>query len=399
MTGSTEGDLQGAIARAIRDKRFQRADLAIRALLDREPDNPAPHLLLADLAAELGRWQIHASAQDRAAGRGAEFPPSAPQTERSSGAPSGHLVATEWGHGFWSDVAHVLGSVLLAEMTGRTPTVHWSSASLFSPGDGKNAWDRYFEPIGPELPLVPRAESYFPEPWDHDALQSDALCQVRVQRPVGSHGLALLPRAEQVVVSDTFVGVNDLWPWLEPGNVDFGTSLIATKRRLATRYLRVRPHLTATVDNIWSRYMAGRRWLAVHIRGSDKVDELDTLADVNSLYPARIDQWLAQDEDRAVFLMTDSIPHFFAMRERYGPRLLTLKAIRTQSKVGVHRGGHDPVQVAEQVLVDTLLATRCDAFLGNGTSNVSLAVEYLKDWPAGTYQFVGPDWREVRYTL
>lgn len=389
--------LVAEIEKAISSNSFQRADLAIRALLKKEPSSIELHLLFADLARTLGRWSIHADARARAALLGAEVPVQHDFTDPAR--QGGHLLITEWGQGFWSDVAHVLGSLLLSEMTGRTPTVHWSGASLFSPEDGNNAWDRFFEPVGPSRQELPRSASYFPDPWDFGAAQSERLCQVRERRPAGSYGIGLLPRQEDVVVSDTYVGVSDLWPWLEPTDIDFGTSMVETKRRLATKYLRLQPHLAGIVDTIWSQNMSGRKWLAVHIRGSDKTAELENLAEVNTQYPQAIDEWLAQNKDGAVFLMTDSIPHYFDMRARYGHRLLVLNAIRTQGVTGVHFAGHNPVQVAEQVLLDTFLATKCHAFLGNGTSNVSLAIEYLKNWEEGSYRLLGPDRRESRFTL
>jgi len=41
------------------------------------------------------------------------------------------LLIKAWGYGFWSDVSHVLGQLLVAELTGRTPIVHWGQNSLF----------------------------------------------------------------------------------------------------------------------------------------------------------------------------------------------------------------------------------------------------------------------------
>lgn len=398
MTTSSNGHLLLEIERAIKGGRFQRADLAIRALLEEDPSAIAPKLLLADLAAELGRWHIHAEARESASRLGAKLS-GVDQKARQNVTKDGHLLIPEWGHGFWSDVAHVMGSLLLAEMTGRTPTVYWSDASLFSPEDGNNAWDRYFEPVGPPRELLPRSDSYFPAPWNYALSQSDNLCQVRQQRPANSYGIGLLSRSEGVVVSDTFVAVSDLWPWLEPKDFCFGASLLATKRHLAKKHLQVRPHFSALVESIWSQNMAGRRWLAVHIRGSDKSVELDNLEAVNAQYPPIIDQWLAQGEGRAVFLLTDSIPQYIEMRRRYGKQMIALNTIRTQTNIGVHLAGNNPVQIGEQVLVDALLAAKCDEFLGNGTSNVSLAVEFLKDWQEGTYRLVGPDWRRSRFTL
>src|SRR5262249_51162770 len=66
------------------------------------------------------------------------------------------LVIKAWGFGFWSDVNHVLGSLLLAEITGRTPVTHWGRNSLFRDGSGQDAFRLYFEPPSPlTLDTVP----------------------------------------------------------------------------------------------------------------------------------------------------------------------------------------------------------------------------------------------------
>lgn len=62
----------------------------------------------------------------------------------------GFLLIKSWGYGFWSDVEHVIGALLLAEMTGRTPVVHWGGNSYFSDDEGggtpfepfSNLWHR-----------------------------------------------------------------------------------------------------------------------------------------------------------------------------------------------------------------------------------------------------------------
>ena len=44
-------------------------------------------------------------------------------------------------YGFWSDVEHVIGALLLAEMTGRTPVVHWGGNSYFTDDERGTPWE------------------------------------------------------------------------------------------------------------------------------------------------------------------------------------------------------------------------------------------------------------------
>ncbi|MFH1020476.1 MAG: hypothetical protein V1782_07685, partial [Pseudomonadota bacterium] len=48
------------------------------------------------------------------------------------------LLIKAWGFGFWSDVSQILGQLLLAELTNRTPIIHWGSNSLFTDDATKN---------------------------------------------------------------------------------------------------------------------------------------------------------------------------------------------------------------------------------------------------------------------
>ncbi|MGA1709267.1 MAG: hypothetical protein ACO4CI_11335, partial [Phycisphaerales bacterium] len=46
--------------------------------------------------------------------------------------------------------------------------------------------------------------------------------------------------------------------------------------------------------------------------------------------------------------------------------------------------------LGREVLVDALVAARCEWFIGNGQSNVAAMIECLKDWPAGRCTLVRP---------
>jgi hypothetical protein len=384
---------------------LQRADKRCRAQLERFPADPDFQLLLAELAVRIGRMKSARAALNKAEALGGASSPAlrAAVEPVDQAPPAGprYLLITEWGHGFWSDVAHVLGSLLLAEMTNRIPLVHWGDNSLFSPSDGANAWTRYLEPVsGANLSeLAAPGHSYFPPPWNAAATQSARGEPVRTERPRDSYGLGLLPRTESVVVSDTWVGVSDLIPWLEPGDPLHGKSRIEVTRYLVEKYLHLRPNIRTGIDAFAAQVLAKSKCLGVHIRASDKVAEVKDLADVNAQYIPWVEAFLADKPDWRIFLLTDSQSTLQTFLSRFPGRIIATASHRTDGRFGIHYSGHDPVEVAQQVIIDTYLATRCDAFVGNGASNVSLAVEYLRDWPDGTYALLGPDWRGIRFSL
>jgi hypothetical protein len=287
------------------------------------------------------------------------------------------LLIKSWGKGFWSDVDHVLGGLLAAEMTGRTPIVHWGSNNLFTAPGIDNAWEQFFQPIN-ELKLENVAQlrlTYFPPKWSSRNLREE---NVNVWQGPGSRvtGLALLNRPEDVVVCDFHVAVPGLMPWLEPGTPHHGQSPRELYRDLFRRYLHPQQRIVDEVEQFHAQHLAGGPYVAVHWRGSDKYMEQKTLAQINEQAFSHVDA----GEPWKIFLLTDDSRAVAEFQKRYGDRLVLANVERSSDDVGVHGKPGDGTRRGIEVLRDTLLAARADRFIGNGGSNVAAAVVHLKDW-------------------
>jgi hypothetical protein len=57
--------------------------------------------------------------------------------------------------------------------------------------------------------------------------------------------------------------------------------------------------------------------------------------------------------------------------------------------VGIHLSGHDGITIGEEVMLDALLALKCNYFVGNQESNVSLAIASMHNWPQGFMFLLG----------
>ena len=114
-------------------------------VLDVRPDDRSAQLMIAQIAQRLGLDRL----PSLQAGR------------------DKFLLIKAWGFGFWSDMDHVLGGLLLAEITGRMPVVHWGRNSLFSDDPARNAFDEFFEPVSAmRIDDLIRADfTYFPPKW------------------------------------------------------------------------------------------------------------------------------------------------------------------------------------------------------------------------------------------
>ena len=365
--------LLGHMASGLR--RWQLADAWFTRALALRPDS-----------GELGAWRDRAREMAQAARALAAAPaPKALARPR-------YLLIKAWGYGFWSDMDHVVGQLLLAELTGRTPVVHWGANTLFGASDVSNAFELYFRPVSGATQdgLAAWGQSFFPAKWSAANLRDENVA--KFQGP-GSRtsSLHLLARDEDVVVSDFHGKVVDLMAWIEPDSPWHGLDYAAVYRRLFARYIQLQPALQARVDAFADARMAGRRWVAVHVRGSDKVTELRDLALVNAQYQQRIETMLQADPALGIFLLTDSEHFAREYRQRYGDRVLAADVARSADATGVHYAGHEGRKLGEEVVLDAFLAARCDAFLGNGASNVSTAIRHLKDWAPGTFELIGTD--------
>jgi len=302
-----------------------------------------------------------------------------------------YLLIKAWGFGFWSDVHHVLGQLLLAELTHRIPVVHWGSNSLFSDSDDEsNAFAQFFalpSPVSLKA-LCVEGLRYYPPKWNQGNLHQNNLSKAD-----GAYSkLAaqyLFHRDEDVLVSDYYMPVATLLPWLSPDSRYFGLSDSQIYSDLFESHLRPLPAIANRAEEFFQQNMQGRHWVAVHVRGSDKVFESHGLAQINNSYFGFVDHIIQLNPGIGVFLLTDSVDIHTAFAQRYGDQLLTTPVLRSSNHIGIHYQQQSGLRVGTEVLVDALLAVKCAYFIGNGESNVSLAISSLKRWPKGLIGLMG----------
>lgn len=409
---ASAADLRARAERALAQGRWPEADLCSAAALARDPRDPlawrlrgtlAMHWGLHDRAADwfqrslacdailqLARFDLQrARAALAAAAQSAESQPATPGAPSTPPQPR-YLIIKAWGFGFWAEVYHLLSQALLAEMSHRVPVTDWGQACLFRDEPDRDAFTRFFEPLGPDtLDHARRAApgGLFPPKWTLDNLDAG-----RINKWDGPHarlyGPSLLARPEPVVVSDFYVQVAALIPWLAPDHRHHGSSPDPILRDLMRRYARPRAEHAARADAFVRAHLDPERSIAVHARGSDKIAETPDLAAINARTRAALDARLERDGDARIFLMTDDRAIADDYARRYGRRLVATDALRTSSAQGVHMQ-HAPsrTRLGVDVLVDALIAARCAAFVGNGESNVSTAVFHLRIWPPDRVDF------------
>src|SRR5215469_16394010 len=117
--------------RCIGEGNLAAANILCRNVLDREQDCAEAWNLLGIVGARLELWDKAIEYFRRASDLGWNEAKANLQKiyAAAAGRPNQHhggiLLIKAWGAGFWSDVSHVFGGLLLAEVTGRKPVVHW----------------------------------------------------------------------------------------------------------------------------------------------------------------------------------------------------------------------------------------------------------------------------------
>lgn len=284
-----------------------------------------------------------------------------------------YLVARSLGYTFLTEIFHVLGALLLAEITDRQPCVLWGENSLFHEEGSDNAFPRLFNGIGTELLPFLRAapaDEIFPGKW-HAAGLDAASVDVSTPPHRGGDGqmaaLWLLNRPERVVVCDYPIGVIDLLAWLPDDHPLSDLSIDEVVRRLIAKFLVPNWRIRDRVAELMSR-LEGRRTFAVHIRGAATPEGRRRLDAVNRQYPPVVEQAIAKDY--AIWLVTEHRPIVDEYKARFG------EAIFSQESLRAEEGASDR---AEAIMSDVLVAASCDRFVGNGASNLSCLVDFLME--------------------
>ncbi|MFN9971702.1 MAG: hypothetical protein ACK58T_17615, partial [Phycisphaerae bacterium] len=219
-----------AATQAFAHGRFDLADRICRELQEIGWDHWQSWLIVAQVAVKVSRRDVAEDAVTRSAALpGADAkrldavraliasmtpgPDPAPPTSSSDRI----LVIRSWSQGFWSDVDHVLGQLLLAEITGRTPLVHWGANSRFggpqlprwkNPGESDpahNLWNHFFKPVS-SLTLVDvlrdaKGRKFFPSKWnDANLTVIDNGAMTGPQSRIAA--VSFLNRPEPIAVSD-----------------------------------------------------------------------------------------------------------------------------------------------------------------------------------------------------
>lgn len=308
-----------------------------------------------------------------------------------------YLLIKSWGAGFWSDVSHVLGGLVLAEITDRKPVVHWGPNSHFTDGTCGNAFTLFFEPVSAltidDLSRLDHAD-FFPQKWRNGNLREEENSK---WAGAGAQldAIYFLNRPEKVAIADFYISLANFAPWIPPQHPLASLSIAELYRYAIQKYFRPRNDILNEAKAFFAEKIAGAPYIATHIRGSDKVKECTFTTD-SETFLSYVTGETYKILDRAnpgfrIFLMTDDERIVRRTVDRYGKRVVLTPSRRTDNDEGIHfRNTVGGRRLGIEVMIDVLVALQATAFIGLGGSNVAAMVALLRDWPPKQCLLIGP---------
>lgn len=295
------------------------------------------------------------------------------------------LLIKSWGCGFWSDVDHVMGQLLAAELTNRIPVIYWGTNSLYAESFQSNAFDLYFEPVSNYTihDIAWPGYTFYPPIWNSKNIMIEDLDKITwVHRNLGE----MMSSDTSVVVSDVHYFIRPMLPYIPKGHWAYGMPAHEIYRGLFEKYMRLKPDIQEEIDDFYDTYLEdGHPLLGVHIRGGDKVREVENLSHLNRRYHTETSRFIEKYGIQKILLLTDCEDILKDFQRLYGSKVIFTDCRRGQLNDTQNAAHLQEYTVKRrkgiEIIKDTYLAAKCDFFIGNGYSNVSYTVKRLKDWP------------------
>lgn len=284
---------------------------------------------------------------------------------------------------------HVLGQLLLAEITGRIPIVHWGAESLFGGTTDEDGFALYFKRINNfRRENIPKKSDFFPPKWNHFNLAGPDIN--KWNGPWSRmNAIYFLNRSEAVLVSDFYTKINQLMHWIPSGHPLSGLSLDEIYQYLVIKYLHPRDEVIQWTRDFISTHIAGSPFIAVHLRGLDKESETN----VDDYHQAAFEKTRFLVEKFQVpklLILTDCSELLTRAKERFGARVISADVTRSTGKKGIHFLGLDGRRIGEEVMRESYLAAQANYFIGLGLSNVSVMITRIANWSSERYDLMGP---------
>lgn len=300
--------------------------------------------------------------------------------------PPRYLLIEPCGSDFWLNVQHVVLQLLVAQIEGRRPVVHWPLGPAATAAPQANAFEQFFEAVSPlNLSMLVDAAAtgtVHPPGWRaHRTGAAPPVARREVPVPFG--------RSETLVVSDAYCSVSAISPWIGKSSRHFGLSEDRIHAAIMAEQLRPVPAIVQKVEACARERLAGRPWVAVHVPGPQGATDPAPAAGLLAHSLAFVDRIVELNPRIGILLLTSDAAVLSACSQRHGSRIFCPATQRPGALDGIRPPGWADRARAEAQLIDALLAARCHYLVGDQGAGLSLAASRFKDWPHGQVFLLG----------
>ena len=242
--------------------------------------------------------------------------------------------------GLFYNFLGALNNIRYAESKNMVPVVLWDAPYLyFEKGHGgtDNIWEYYFEPVSSAH--YEENDTIWPS---NEAPDNRALAPTRFSKCHQYEAASLRKQMSEII----------------------------------KKYIRVKPSIQQKIDQFYQENMAGKITIGIHLRGTDKKDELQYTFDPEiMLHDAN--KLAADFPGCQFFIATDEEKLLKKAQNILQGKVLYCPAQRSLNGSPIHYSKQkNKAHLGEEVIIEALLLSRCNMFL-HTCSSVSTAVLFF----------------------
>lgn len=277
------------------------------------------------------------------------------------------------GWGFFAEFLWALNHIHYCITHNKVPVIYWGQSFAYYNPKGYNGsfncWEYYFEPVSSEIyrpgdPIEDRL--FYPNDNNFSTLWDYQQYIINLNLLNANDEIVLMKLANFPIHSDGGYPV---------GNAHLYSKTFRkyVKNVLLDNYIRIKENITKKIDTFYHQQMKGKQTIGIHLRGrflwnESPFVEIQKILDYANQFA---------DENTQFFIATDQNNLLMQAKKLLKGKVISYDSQRFDNSTAPVAGQAklDP-QLGENVLIETLLLSRCE-YLIHGISNVSTAALYF----------------------
>ncbi len=235
--------------------------------------------------------------------------------------------------GFFSNFCILLNHLVWCERNNKIPVAYWDKTSIYYQPDGYNGsfnvWEYYFEPLSQETyqenDVINRIYSFQPDDMGH-----------------------YISFTQHTMLENRFFA-----------------------HELIKKYIKIKPALQEKIDTFFKEQMVGKKTIAIHLRGTDKCQE------VSPVEPMKIIEEANKYEGYQYLVASDEYALLNYAKQHLRGTVICYECKRSVSNKPLHiTPRKHPAKGGCDILIEVCLMALCDKFIYT-YSNISAAVHFF----------------------